>query len=136
MLTERDIERILTRIVEGCRPLAAGVFGSYAIGRAHAGSDLDLFVIQRSGASSGEQQRAISRLLFGMTHPLDTHVLSPEAFEAEAQDPQSFAWVIARQARVFHWTAEASRLLPSLLEHATFISGVTPAPPRPGGERA
>ncbi|MNJ05842.1 hypothetical protein D3C73_1674380 [compost metagenome] len=40
-------------------------------------------------------------------HPLDVHVFTPEEFEADAREELSFAWIIAKQARVYYWTEEA-----------------------------
>ena len=115
MLTEGDIQRILSRIVDGENPIAAGTFGSYATGLAHEGSDLDLFVIQKTPAPPSLRQRRVMRHLFGVLHHTDAHVFTPEEFEEGAYDELSFLWVIARQARLYHWTDEAARRLPSLL---------------------
>ena len=91
-----------------------GIFGSYAIGTARAGSDLDLFVIKDSAERPVARRRAIERVLFGVLHPLDIHVFTPEEFEEAAYEALSFAWVIARQARIYHATEEARRRVRSL----------------------
>jgi len=114
MLSERDIQRIVSRIVAGCRPIAAGTFGSYAVGLARESSDLDLFVVQRTTLPNAARRRAMYRHLFGVMHPLDVHVFTPVEFEADAREELSFAWVIARQACLYHWTAEAALLVPAL----------------------
>jgi len=114
MLSDRDIQRIISRIVSGCRPLAAGTFGSYAVGLARESSDLDLFVIQRTTLPKGARRRAMYRHLFGVMHPLDVHVFTPEEFEADAREELSFAWIIARQARLYYWTTEATLQVPAL----------------------
>ena len=49
-----------------------------------------------------------------MLHPLDIHVFTPEEFEESAYEALSFAWVIARQARIYHWTEAAKQRVPSL----------------------
>jgi predicted nucleotidyltransferase len=118
MLSENDILRISRRIVEGCAPLAVGTFGSYAIGTAHEQSDLDVFVISKAAGDPAARTLAVKRLLFGILHPLDVFVFTPEEFEEAACEEQSFTWVIVRQARIYHWTEEASHLLPSLLPKA------------------
>lgn len=115
MLTDDDIARISRRIVEGCGPLVVGTFGSYAIGSAHDRSDLDLFVIKETRELPHIRARAVQRLLFWVLHPLDVHVFTPEEFEEEAYKVQSFAWVIANQARLYHWTERATQLVPSLV---------------------
>lgn len=133
MLSEADIQRIVSRIVVGERPLAVGIFGSYAIGRAHERSDLDLFVIQCTAQRPSARRRGVLRHLSGVLHPLDAHVFTPEEFEAAAQENLSFAWVIARQARLYHWTEEAARGVPSLRKPAQALASQKPDQ---AGERA
>jgi predicted nucleotidyltransferase len=108
MLTENDITRISRRIVDAYMPLAVGIFGSYSIGSAHSGSDLDLFVIRETSEAPAARARAVQRLLFGVLHPLDVHVFTPREFEDTVYEVQSFTWIIARQARLYHWTDEAA----------------------------
>jgi uncharacterized protein len=118
MLTDNDIDRIARRIVQSASPLAVGTFGSYGIGTAHDGSDLDLLVIRESRERREARARAVRRLLFGVLIPLDVHVFTPAEFEEAANEVQSFPWVIARQARLYYWTEEAARVVPSLLPRA------------------
>ena len=61
-----------------------------------------------------QRQRAIQHILFGVLHPLDIHVFTPEEFEETAYEALSFVWVIARQARIWHSTEEARRCVRSL----------------------
>ncbi len=114
MLTENDIARIARRIVAGYAPLVVGTFGSYAVGTARERSDLDLFAIKETPLPSGARTRAVHRLLHGVLHPLDVHVFTPAEFEETVYEELSFTWVIVRQARLYHWTKEAERLIPSL----------------------
>jgi predicted nucleotidyltransferase len=123
MLTEGDIRRIAARVAAAYQPLAVGIFGSYAIGTATNRSDLDLFVIRKPGGAVAVDPRAVRRLLFGVLHPVDVQVFDPATFEASAHDFQSFTWVIARQALLYHWTPDAARLVPSLSSrHASQLS--------------
>lgn len=115
MLSEGDIRRITSRIVDGYGPLLVGTFGSYAIGTASERSDLDILVIKATPLPRSARGLAVRRLLFGVLHPLDIHVFAPEEFEAEAREEQSFAWVIARQSRVLYASAKADACLPSLV---------------------
>jgi predicted nucleotidyltransferase len=118
MLTEAEIDRIAKRIIEGYAPLVVGLFGSYAIGAAREGSDLDLFVIKQTLERPVARRRAVQRLLFGVMHKVDTPVFTPAEFEEGAYDEHMFQWVIARQARLYCWSAEASRQVPSLTAQA------------------
>jgi predicted nucleotidyltransferase len=114
VLTECDIARLSSRIAEGYRPLVVGTFGSYAVGLAKPRSDLDLFVIRQTTEKPPARARAVLRLLFGVLHPLDVHVFTPGEFEETAYQDLSFTWLIARQARLYFWTPEALKLVPSL----------------------
>jgi predicted nucleotidyltransferase len=114
MLTENDILRIGKRIVDGYAPLAVGIFGSYAVGAAHGHSDLDVFVISHNGGDLAARVLSVKRLLFGVLHPMDVFVFTPQEFEEAAQGEESFAWVIVQQTRLLHWTHEATRVMPSL----------------------
>jgi predicted nucleotidyltransferase len=116
MLTENDIARIAGRIVRSYSPLAVGVFGSYAVGFARDRSDLDLFVIKDTSEPAEERARNVRRILFGVLHPLDVHVFTAAEFEESAYEDLSFAWVIARQARMYCYTSEGRRLVPSLTD--------------------
>ena len=78
MLSENDVARIGRRIAEHDRTLAIGIFGSYAVGSAKPGSDLDLFVVKDTPQRPGERRLAVRRLLFGVLHPLDIHVFTPD----------------------------------------------------------
>jgi hypothetical protein len=118
MLTENDIAGISCRIVAALAPLVVGTFGSYAVGAASERSDLDLFVIQGSYEAPERRARHVHSALFGILHPLDIHVFTPEEFEETAYKWLSFTWVIAQQARIYHWTASASRRVPSLRPRA------------------
>jgi uncharacterized protein len=104
MLTEADIARIVARIVRGYAPEVVGLFGSYALGTAGPKSDLDVFVVKRSPAGPpADRARDVRRLLFGVMHHVDVHVFTPEEFAGAAQqEPYSFPWVVARQAKVLY----------------------------------
>jgi predicted nucleotidyltransferase len=130
MLTEDDIARISHRIIRAYAPLVVGTFGSYAIGSAHDHSDLDLFVIKQTPENPAARTRVVQRLLFGTFYPLDVHVFTPEEFEDTVYEELSFTWVIARQARLYHWTDEAKRLVPSLLQRAAAIDFTTCGTPQ------
>ncbi len=117
MLSDADIRRIVARIVQAYSPLAAGTFGSYAVGLATGRSDLDLFVIVPRAGPPQRRMREVRRLLFDVLCPLDIHVFTPQEFEETAYEDQSFTWVIARQARLYHWTEEAARQVPALRAH-------------------
>ena len=114
MLTENDIVRITSRIVDSYAPLVVGVFGSYAVGSSRDKSDLDLFVIKETSESPKARMRTVRRILFGVLHPLDIHIFTPQEFEETVYEELSFTWVIVRQAHLYYWRKEVVSLIPSL----------------------
>ena len=102
MLSETEIHGIVDRIVRNCDPEVVGLFGSYAIGTATDRSDLDVFVIQRTGERRSERVRRLQGLLLGILHPVDVQVFTPEEFEAESQEEHSFTYTVARQAKILY----------------------------------
>lgn len=119
MLTENDIARISKEIAAAYAPLAIGTFGSYAIGSARDQSDLDLFVIRQTSHRPEATARSVRRTLLGVFHPMDIRVFTAAEFEDTVYTYLSFTWIVARQARLYHWTEEAGRLVPSLIPRAT-----------------
>src|SRR5215510_3498997 len=115
MLTETDIARIAGRVAAAYRPVAMGIFDSYATGTASGRSDLDLVVIRKPGSAFPADTFAVRRLSFDVLHPIDVQVFDPAEFEESAYEYQSFTWVIARRAstigmlRLSEWDAEAER---------------------------
>jgi predicted nucleotidyltransferase len=119
MLTENDIVRISKKLTDSYAPLAVGTFGSYAIGSAREKSDLDLFVIKRNLQVPEVTVRAIRGLLVGFLHPMDIRVFTASEFEETVYEYLSFTWIVARQARLYHWTEDAGQLVPSLLPRSS-----------------
>jgi predicted nucleotidyltransferase len=133
MLSEHDISLIAERVVDAYRPLAVGIFGSYAVGSPTHQSDLDLFVITKHHGGKAADAHAVRRLLYHVLHPLDVHVFTPDEFEDSAYDYQSFTWIIARQARLYHWDDEAEHAIPSLLPRVKQCA-ITAPPDAPPGD--
>jgi hypothetical protein len=88
------------------------------VGSTRDRNDLDLLVIKDAPEPPAARARAVQRLLFGVFHRLDVHVFTPEEFEDAVHEELSFAWFIAKQARLYYWTEEAGRQVPSLLPRA------------------
>jgi predicted nucleotidyltransferase len=114
MLSEADLDRITARLAQRLAPVAVGTFGSYATGMAREESDVDLFVIRDGVGRASLRGREVRRHLPGVLARLDIHVFTPKEFEARALEHLSFEWIIVRQAKLYHWRADAPRLVPSL----------------------
>jgi predicted nucleotidyltransferase len=114
VLTHNDIRAIAWRITRKYAPGIVGIFGSYAIGRAHDKSDLDLFVIKTTTETRMARRKRVRAMLVDVSHPLDIHVFTPEEFEEAAHEEFSFIATVALQARILYSTGEFDSKLLSL----------------------
>lgn len=74
-------QEITRRIVAAADPVKVILFGFQARGTAHAGSDLDLLVIERDLVSARQEAIRLQRLLRDLDIPIDIIVVA-----------QSFPW--------------------------------------------
>ncbi|MBT9169734.1 MAG: hypothetical protein DDT18_00069 [Actinobacteria bacterium] len=68
------IDEVVRRIVERVRPQKIILFGSYAYGRPHADSDLDILVVMESELPRYKRAVPIYRALAGLLIPKDVLV--------------------------------------------------------------
>ena len=90
MLTAGEIDALVARVVERMRPQQVIVFGSYAKGTAHPGSDLDLCVIVETPLPLVRRADALRPLLASCLVPVDVHVHTPEEMREYGKEPHSF----------------------------------------------
>jgi uncharacterized protein len=106
-LTATELERKLADVVDRLRtalaPAAIYLFGSYAYGQPHAGSDLDLLVVVDASSLSPYQRDATAYLaLLGLGVPKDVQVYTRAEFEARAALPVSFERTVKQKGRLLY----------------------------------
>lgn len=79
--TAADVQEAVNRLVEAFDPLRIVVFGSYARGDSHPGSDLDLLVELPYVDNKRETQIAMRGVLRKLGVPKDVIVTTPEEIE-------------------------------------------------------
>jgi predicted nucleotidyltransferase len=77
-VTQSLLDEVVGRIVAHAHPEKIILFGSYARGTAHEGSDVDLLIIKRFDPSDTRRYLGIRRHLRGMNVPMDIIVYTPE----------------------------------------------------------
>ncbi len=85
MLTERDIQEIVRRIVEVADPERIILFGSYANGTATEDSDVDLLVVTEALVGPREETVRVRRALDPFRVGFDLILCSTEDFEVRRQ---------------------------------------------------
>ncbi len=91
------LQEIVNRIVQSFNPQKIILFGSYAYGKPHEGSDLDILVIMDSTLPRYKRSIPIYRALADLLIPMDILVYTPEEAEAWEDVPQAFITSILKK---------------------------------------
>lgn len=100
MLTDREISRLVARIVERYQPEQVVLFGSYAKGTATGRSDIDLLVVVDTSEHPSRRADRIMPLVGHMTVRVDLHVYTPEEVEVYSREEHHFLHSVLRSGRV------------------------------------
>jgi len=87
---QREIEKITKQIVENYKPEKIILFGSYAWGKPHKWSDIDLFIVKNSRKRRIDRERELLGYLFGYDFPaMDILVYTPTEIKRrlDMEDP-------------------------------------------------
>jgi uncharacterized protein len=101
-VTDEILAEIVRRIVEKFDPEKIILFGSYAYGRPHQDSDVDLFVVMESTVSRAERSVGVSELILPRPFPLDIIVYTPEEVTQALAKNNYFIQEILTQGRVLY----------------------------------
>lgn len=100
MLTEKEIEKLIGRIVARIQPQRIIIFGSYAKDSATAQSDLDILVITETELPMANRGDDLKPILSNSLIPVDVHFYTPEEIEEYSQEPFSFISSILKSGRI------------------------------------
>ncbi len=96
------LREIVNRIVQSFNPQKIILFGSYAYGKPHEGSDLDILVIMESTLPRYKRSIPIYRSLADLLVPMDILVYTPEEVEAWKDVSQAFITSILKKRKVLY----------------------------------
>ena len=105
MLTGQQIDALIVKIVERCRPELIYLFGSYAKGTATSRSDLDILVVKNTELPSNMRIASLTPLVANRVVPVDLHMVTPEEFSEYGQDPHSFLGTVLRSGKLVYQRA-------------------------------
>lgn len=104
------IRQVAARIASRVKPLRIVLFGSYAYGKPHTDSDLDLLVIlRRRPRDRFEGYMRVDRAVGKHLWPLDILVRGQEDIEERLKIKDSFMMEILSQGKILYETAEHAR---------------------------
>ncbi len=78
------------------------LFGSFARGDVHAGSDVDLFIIAPSDQPRFKRSRELYKLFSPYPFSMDLLVYTPEEVEAGKKTPLSFVSTVLREGKTVY----------------------------------
>jgi len=96
------LQEVVKRIVEAVNPQKIILFGSYAYGKPHKESDLDILVVMDSDLPRYKRSVPIYRALADLLIPMDILVYTPQEIEAWKEVPQAFITSILRKGKVLY----------------------------------
>ncbi|WP_112237621.1 nucleotidyltransferase domain-containing protein [Kribbella monticola] len=102
MLTDREINALVDRIVARADPEEVIVIGSYAKGTATAASDLDLVLIRDTDLPASRRTTDLMPLVSSMLIPVDIHVFTREELTEYAKEPFSFLHTVTTTGRTLY----------------------------------
>lgn len=96
------IEEIVNRVLQSVQPEKIILFGSYAYGQPHEGSDLDILVVMESDLPRYKRAVPIYKALAGFLIPKDVLVYTPDEIDAWAAVPQAFVTAVMKKGKVIY----------------------------------
>ena len=90
MKLEKALRSIIDLIIQCCDPDEIALFGSYAKGNDHPGSDLDILIIGDVKGSKYLRVQEMKDLLDQFPIRIDLHLVTPEEIAVESPKPFTF----------------------------------------------
>jgi uncharacterized protein len=104
-ISHSNIQEAVKRLVDTYQPRAIYLFGSYAWGKPHEESDLDLMLIVAENTEyTFELRRMGNRALAGIGFSVDFLFNSSTAFNERAEHPSSLEFKIKKEGKLIYDT--------------------------------
>jgi predicted nucleotidyltransferase len=99
---EKDLRRVVDRLVERFDPERIILFGSHARGQAGSDSDIDLLVVMPVDGSKRAKQLEVRMSLPDTAASVDVIVTRPEDYLWRKEVVGTIEWPAAHEGRVLH----------------------------------
>lgn len=101
MVTETQIKKVAKKIAKEYDPEKIILFGSYAWGKPHKDSDIDLFIVKKTD-NNRDLARKINRLIFPRLFPMDILIYTPEQVEKRQKMQDFFIRDILTKGKILY----------------------------------
>ncbi|MFA5075168.1 MAG: nucleotidyltransferase domain-containing protein [Candidatus Babeliales bacterium] len=106
MISQETIEEVKHRLVKVYNPLKIYLFGSYAWGKPHEDSDLDiLIVVDKSKERAIKRSLSGYKALWGLGISKDIIVYTEDEFETSSKKENSLPYKVKRFGKVIYANA-------------------------------
>lgn len=102
MVSQQELDRVVLRIVEIYQPEKVILFGSYAYGNAHEGSDLDLLLIKQTNENPLNRAAGIRKALRNFLLPMDILVYTPAEIAKDKERKFTFIHDVLKSGKVLY----------------------------------
>jgi uncharacterized protein len=102
MITQQQLDHIITRILKLYQPEKIILFGSYADGTAMENSDLDLFLVKDTKEFPVDRSALIRKGLRDFLLPMDILVYTPEEVEKDKDRKFTFVHEVLKSGKVLY----------------------------------
>ncbi len=102
VITQEQINGIISKIAESYKPEKIILFGSYAKGEETDDSDLDILVLKNTKDGFFNRIRAVRKILQPQRVPMDILVYTPEEFEQKKNETNHIVYIINKEGKVFY----------------------------------
>jgi len=102
MISQPEIDHVVSRIVEFYEPEMVILFGSYASGNAKEGSDLDLMLVKQTNEDPINRAAGIRKALKDLFIPMDILVYTPAEIEKDKERKFTFIHDVLKSGKVIY----------------------------------
>lgn len=101
MVSDTQIKKVAEKIAKEYDPEKIILFGSYAWGKPHKDSDIDLFIVKETD-NNRELTRKINRLIFPRLFSMDIIIYTPEQVEKRQKMQDFFIRDILTKGKILY----------------------------------
>jgi predicted nucleotidyltransferase len=102
MVSNQELDSLVSRIVEFYQPEMVILFGSYAYGNPHEGSDLDLLLIKQTNEHPLNRAAGLRMALRDMLLPMDILVYTPAEIAKDKERKFTFIYDVLKSGKVLY----------------------------------
>ena len=104
MVSQKDLDHLVSRIVDFYQPEMVILFGSYATGQANEGSDLDLLLVKQTDENPVNRAAGIRKELRDLLLPMDILVYTPSEIANDKERKFTFIYDVLKSGKVLYAT--------------------------------